>query len=48
VGGDIVQVVGILDEELDDTFALAWEQVVRRHTALRTAIRWRSDGQPTR
>src|SRR5262245_54634782 len=40
-GVDIVQIVCELPEELEPaTFRLAWERVLLRHPALRTAFRW--------
>jgi amino acid adenylation domain-containing protein len=38
---DVLQVVGTLDEQLDErALACAWDSIVRRHPALRTGFRW--------
>lgn len=40
-GASVEQILGVLHEDLEPgAFRCAWERVVARHTALRTAFRW--------
>src|SRR5262245_13987689 len=46
-GVDLEQVVGTLEEELDEgAFRSAWARVMARHPVLRTAFRWEGLATP--